>query len=574
MTIFSRLILLITVIPNLVIGQTKANYALLTGKTNIIWEREIKLGTHNIPLSEKGIFNYRLPLSRAASYALSHQNRNVELFLSPGDSLNINFTEQDIVISGTSEKLNNSLQEYSRNVLKNSSYLDNYNEMVFSLPLTRFNEKIDSLKKTDEKNFEQFLKENENLDSSLKNKLQNEITYRTKFYKLLYPHNYNRHTHKLAQVRANYFINITKGSFNHPELLSSSTFVRYVNLYLDIQSLGKYKFRNMSSSPVERLNSRYQAILNLPVAQQVKDFFFNQHFQKAFGNYSAKDLSKSFHLFENDCKSESIKNEVASLYKKSIAQRKVPSEIRIYKQVGDIELEAHIFYPEAFNKADHRAAYIFFHGGSWATGMPEWGYDNCRRYVGKGMVAISIEYRLQDVHAAYISDAVADALSAIAWVRQHSVELGINPGRIVVAGFSSGAHLAACTAMISKTNRAKYFGDDTTFNSVPNAVILQSAAYTVENRGATSKAIPVDSYSPMANVKGDLPVMLIMHGEFDEIVKYPEFEQFVEKMKNTNNKFVHTSFKNGHFFYNPDIIEMVNKISDEFLATYGFTKND
>jgi acetyl esterase/lipase len=572
MTIFSRLILLITVIPNLAIGQTQPNYALLTGNTNIIWEREIKLGTHNIPLSATGVFNYRLPLNKAASYTLSHQNRNVELFLSPGDSLHINFTEQDIVIGGTSEKINNSLQDYRRHVLKNSSYLDNYNQMVFSLPLHKFNDKIDSLKKIDENNFDQFLKENGNLDSDLKNKLQSEITYRTKFYKLLYPHNYNRHTHKLPKVKTNYFTTITKGSFNHPELLSSATFVRYVNLYLDIQSLGKYKFRNMSSSPVERLNSRYQVIQNLPVDQQVKDFFFNQHFQKAFENYSAKDLSKSFQQFQNDCKSESIKNAVTSLYKKSIAQRKAPNEIKIYKRIGDIELEAHIFYPENFNKAEQHAAYIFFHGGSWATGMPEWGYDNCKRYAAKGMVAISFEYRLQDVHATYISDAVADALSAITWVRQHSGELGINPGQIVAAGFSSGAHLAACIAMITTSNRARYFGDDTTFNSVPNAVILQSAAYTVENRGAVSKAIPVESYSPMANVKENLPAMLLMHGEFDDIVKYPEFEKFVEKMKNTNNSIVHTSFKSGHFFYNPDIIKMVNKISDEFLATYGLTK--
>jgi len=567
MRIFSRLILLITVIPNFVIGQTRANYALLTGHTNIIWEREIKLGTHNISLSETGVFSYRFPLNKAASYTLSHQNRNVELFLSPGDSLNIDFAEQDIVISGTSEKLNNSLQKYGKKVLNNSSYLDKYNEMVFSLPLPKFNEKIDSLKKIDENNFDQFLEENENLDRDLKNKLQNEITYRTKFYKLLYPHNFNRHTHKLAQVKADYFNTITKGSFNHPELLSSAIFIRYVNLYLDIESLGKYKFRNMNSSPAERINSRYQAIKNLPVNQEVKDFFFTQHFKKAFDDYNAKDLSKSFNLFERDCKDEASKNQVRRLYNKSISQRKIPNEIKIYKQVGNIGLEAHVFYPGDFNKTDSRSAYIFFHGGSWAIGMPEWGYENCRRYAGKGMVAVSIEYRLQNVHATYISDAVADALSAISWVREHAGELGINPGKIVVAGFSSGAHLAACAAMISKRN---YFGDNQKFSSQPNAVILQSAAYTVENRGAISPTIPTESYSPINNVKNGLVPMLLMHGEFDDIVKYPEFEQFVEKMKQTNNKFEYKSFKSGHFFYNPDIIQMVNKLSDDFLLTYGY----
>jgi len=446
-------------------------------------------------------------------------------------------------------------------------YLDNYNKMVFSLFPLEFNQKIDSLKKIDEKNLEEFIRNNKNLDTKFKTKLKDEITYRNKFYKLLYPHNYNRHTHKLPQVKSDYFISQTKGSFNRPELLSSTPFVRYVNLYLDIQAMGDYKFQNMNSSPVERINSRYQAIKDLSANQKIKDFFFNQHFKKALEEYSAKDLAKSFNLFENDCMDEAIKTQVRTLYNKSVEQRKNPSEIKIYKQVGSIGLEAHIFNPKDFNRADSHSAYIFFHGGSWATGMPEWGYENCRRYAGKGMVAISIEYRLQNVHGSYISDAVTDALSAVSWVREHSIELGINPDKIVVAGFSSGAHLAACAALMSKNN---YFGDNQTFSYKPNAIILQSAPYTVENRGAISPAIPIDSYSPMTNVGNGLVPMLLLHGEFDDIVKYSEFEQFVEKVKLTNNRFEYKSFKSGHFFYNPDIIQMVNKLSDDFLVTYGF----
>jgi len=558
------LVIIATFNPYSVLAQ---QYAVLTGKTNIIWEHEMKLGSYNIPLSENGVFNYKFPLSNAGSYTLSHQNRKVELFISPGDSLNIDLAEQEIVISGTSGKLNISLQEYEKKVLNNSIYLDNNNKTVFSLFPPMFNQKIDSLKMIDEKNLEEFLRSNGKLDKQLKSKLKNEIIYRNKFYKLLYPHNFNRHTHKMPQVKSDYFITLSKGSFNHPELLSSTPYVRYVNLYLDIQAMGKYKFHNMNSGPVERINSRYQAIKDLSANQKVKDFFFNQHFKKAIEEYSVKDLAKSFDLFEKDCMDEVVKNQVRALYKKSVEQRKNPSEIKIYKQVGSIGLEAHIFNPKDFNIADSRSAYIFFHGGSWAIGMPEWGYENCRRYSGKGMVAISIEYRLQNVHGTYISDAVTDALSAVSWVRAHSKELGINPDKIVVAGFSSGAHLAACTAMISKSN---FIGDNQKISSQPNAVILQSAAYTVENRGAISPTIPIEIYSPMNNVENDLVPMLLLHGEFDDIVEYSEFEQFVEKMKQTNNKFEYYSFKSGHFFYNPEIFQNVNKLSDDFLLKYKF----
>jgi acetyl esterase/lipase len=560
--------LFVALIPNFVLAQSKSKYAILTGKTNIIWEREMKLGTHSIPLSENGVFNYKFPLTNAAFYALFHQNRKVDLFISPGDSLNIDYTAQEITISGTSEKLNIALQEYEKKVLNNSMYLDNNNKMVFSLSPAGFSQKIDSLKGIDEKNLEDFLRGNKKLDNQIKTRLEHEIEYRTKFYKLLYPHNFNRHTHKLPQVKPDYFVNLTKESFNHPELLSSIIFVRYVNLYLDIQALGKYKFQNINTSPVERVNSRYQCIKDLAASQKVKDFFFYRHFQKAIEEYSSKDLAKSFNLFEKDCMDEAFKTQVRTLYNKSVEQRKNPSEIKIYKQVGEIGLEAHIFNPKDFNKTDSRSAYIFFHGGSWATGMPEWGYENCKRYAEKGMVAISIEYRLQNVHGVYISDAVTDALAAISWVREHSAELGINPGKIVVAGFSSGAHLAACAAMISKANKSTYFGDDQKFSSQPNAVILQSAPYTVENRGAISPVIPLDSYSPMAYVENGLPPMLLLHGEFDDIVNYSEFEKFVGKMKQTNNKFEYQSFKSGHFFYNPGIIQMVNKLSDDFISKY------
>ena len=80
----------------------------------------------------------------------------------------------------------------------------------------------------------------------------------------------------------------------------------------------------------------------------------------------------------------------------------------------------------------------------------------------------------------------------------------------------------------------------------------------------------MDSYAPMNNIGNDLVPMLLLHGEFDDIVEHSEFEKFVEKMKQTKNKFEFKSFKSGHFFYNPDIIQNVNKLADNFLLTYGF----
>lgn len=544
-------------------------HAILSGDVTIIWEREVKLDNRSIPLSEHGNFKYRLFLDHPNCYTLSHQNKRVELFISPGDSLYINLHAQKVDITGTNSKLNKSLQEHEKIVFDNGTYLDENNEAVFSLRLTEFNSKIDSLKTMEIKSLNEVIKLNGGVHPTLKSKLSSDIVFRYKRYKLLYPHNYNRHTARIPPVKPDYFNIISEETFNHPELLSSSAFVRYVNFYLDIQAAGKYKFRNLNNSPVEKINSRYQAIINLPADQNVKNFFLYQHFVKAINEYSAKDLKGTFTLFEKDCKDDSLKQQIRNLYHKSAEIRKLPDEIRGYKRIRSVELEAHIFHPKTVSKNDKHAAYLFFHGGSWAIGSPEWGYYNCQRFASKGMVAISFEYRLKDVHGAYVADAVSDAFSAVAWVRENATELRIDTGKIVAAGFSSGAHLAACTAMI---DGSVFFGNNQKVNSKPNALILQSAAYSMDNRGSDSPKVPFELLSPMHNIKSKMVPVLMFHGEFDDIVPFDEFELFIDKMKRADNDFNYRTFKGGHFFYGPESNKTVDEMSNEFLASHGFLK--
>ncbi len=542
-------------------------YAVLSGNTNIIWQREAKLGNHSIPLSENGAFKYRLFLSNSACYTLSHQNKSIELFISPGDSLNINLNSQSVDITGTNAILNIHLQEHEKIAFQNGNYLDESNEAVFSLEPSEFNQKIDSLKAIEIKSLYEFIKLNNEIPTHLKSKLYSDIIYRNKRYKLLYPHNYNRHTARIPPVKPDYFDIISEGSFNHPELLISNVFVRYVNFYLDVQAAGKYKFRNLNISPFERINSRYHAIMNLQSNQKVKDFFLYQHFKKAIDEYGAKDLKQSFTLFKKDCKDDSLKHEIRNLYHKSSEIRKQADEIRVYRSIGNVELEAHIFYPKRLNKSDKHAAYLFFHGGSWAIGAPEWGYYNCQRFASEGMVSISFEYRLKDVHGTYVADAVSDAFSAISWVRENAKELGIDTEKIVAAGFSAGAHLAACTAMIDGSD---FFGNYKKSNSKPNALILQSAAYSIDKRGSDSPKVPFELLSPVNIVKSRTVPILMFHGEFDDIVPFEEFELFIDKMRQANNHFSYKTFKGGHFFQDPESNRIVEKMSRAFLVSQGF----
>jgi acetyl esterase/lipase len=62
-------------------------------------------------------------------------------------------------------------------------------------------------------------------------------------------------------------------------------------------------------------------------------------------------------------------------------------------------------------------------------------------------VAISVDYRIATTHRTTPFESAQDARDALAWVRQHAVELAVDPDKIVLAGASAGGHLAAVTAL-------------------------------------------------------------------------------------------------------------------------------
>ena len=86
---------------------------------------------------------------------------------------------------------------------------------------------------------------------------------------------------------------------------------------------------------------------------------------------------------------------------------------------------------------------VFVHGGGWkrgdkrnATGAPK-----VEHLTKEGYAFASINYRL--VPSATVEQQAADVSAAIAWLRGHAAQLGIDATRIVLMGHSAGAHLVA-----------------------------------------------------------------------------------------------------------------------------------
>jgi acetyl esterase/lipase len=90
-------------------------------------------------------------------------------------------------------------------------------------------------------------------------------------------------------------------------------------------------------------------------------------------------------------------------------------------------------------------AVIYLHGSAYYILDKDCGTRPLFRHLAaQGHVVIDVAYRL--FPETDVVGMVADAKRAVAWVRGHAADLGIDPERIVLAGGSAGGHLSLLAA--------------------------------------------------------------------------------------------------------------------------------
>lgn len=116
-----------------------------------------------------------------------------------------------------------------------------------------------------------------------------------------------------------------------------------------------------------------------------------------------------------------------------------------YHTVGNDKLKLAFYTPRNYHREvrDGRKYPIVlnFHGGGFTVGSPtddaRWADMIVRRL---GFVVVSAQYRLAPEHA--FPTAVDDGVEALLWLASHADELGIDPARMALTGFSSGGKLS------------------------------------------------------------------------------------------------------------------------------------
>ena len=198
------------------------------------------------------------------------------------------------------------------------------------------------------------------------------------------------------------------------------------------------------------------------------------------------------------------------------------------------------------------------------------------------MVAFSADYRVKSRNKTTPFECVKDGKSAIRWVREHAVELGIDPDRIVAAGGSAGGHVAACTGIIKGHEEDM---EKESVSSVPNAMILFNPVLDTTVKGYGAKNFKPDQQtelSPTHHIHKGIVPTIVLHGTADKTVPFENAERFTRLMKEAGNKCLLVAYKGqAHGFFNSSAFRKSNsntsfddtmKHTIEFLKTHNFIK--
>lgn len=253
----------------------------------------------------------------------------------------------------------------------------------------------------------------------------------------------------------------------------------------------------------------------------------------------------------------------------------------IYKTVGGVNLPVYIWEPEASKAPPYPKSVIaFFYSSGWDNGQVSQFAPHCVYFASRGMLAMAFDYRVSARHGSTPVDAMADARSAFRWLRLNAVELGISPGKIVGAGGSGGAHIAAAAAMVSGFDEV---GEDLSIPCAPNALALFNPVLDTSKKGFGFDRFTTPDQAKRANLAAaiapGLPPTLIFHGTHDRVVSFDSSFDFAKRMKKKKNICELVVYEGqGHGFFNFnvsfDIYQATLNVLDDFLVGQGFIEPD
>ncbi len=191
-------------------------------------------------------------------------------------------------------------------------------------------------------------------------------------------------------------------------------------------------------------------------------------------------------------------------------------------------------------------AVIQVHGGGWILGSrSEQGIPLLNHLAANGWIGFNVDYRLSP--RATLPEHVIDVKRAIAWVREHADDLGVDPARIAITGGSAGGHLTALAALTANDRSLQpgfeeadtsviaavpFYGiydlaDGVTFSHLQNWLF----AKVVVKQPLSEAEDVYRAVSPAHRVHPQAPPFLIFHGDQDSLVPVSDARAFAKRME-------------------------------------------
>ncbi len=447
------------------------------------------------------------------------------------------------------------------------------NREIFLLPPAAFVAKMDSLKAPFDSLLDVY---KDKLNPEFINLQQTDHSLFIDQWILIYPFFHYRYTKTYVENSSSVKKRLSSDSrkLNIPSSIPLDGYDGYQAAFLHEKTDSALKTGHFSRSDNQKLDATFAVIPFYFSNKKCRDYVEYTCLKNHIDNFGIKDIGKLYNRFTTTCTDTAYTHAVTVMYVEELAGRK-DHLILTYKTVDGFHLDIHLFLPDSTKfPSNDKAAIVYFHGGSWTEGKPDWFFWPCRYDAQHGKVAAAVEYRIGDRYGTLPFESVKDAKSAIRWMRANAAQYHFDPNKIIASGNSSGGHIVLCAALLNGYNEST---DDLSVSAKPDILMVNSGVYDLTLGNEWLEALlpnnpdSVKTISPAYNLKKIPQPILLIHGTEDNNVPYFTAAKFAKSMKELGNNIEFKTLDgSGHFFwYDPKYSDDMNKTRGAFLEANG-----
>ena len=218
-----------------------------------------------------------------------------------------------------------------------------------------------------------------------------------------------------------------------------------------------------------------------------------------------------------------------SRYIKFTGDSIVPAETYAYKTVGEQELR---FATYQLDTSAPRPTVLLVHGGGWQYGEYLRTNNWPKLLRDAGYQVMSIDYRLASGEQTTWDKAPKDIADAVAYIKEHADQLGVDTTRIAIFGQSAGGHLALLEAHKSRSVRAAIgLYAPTDLAADYRLSVDKDSELAFLGGSPTDQPRRYSSVSVNNAVSAASPSTLLLQGTNDNIVHFTSSTKLSERLK-------------------------------------------